>query len=529
MSAPQKPRFVEAKQLVPRSTDGIAPPYAARAEESCISAVLEQERFLDKILLLRPEHFYVEANRVIWQTMLELRSRGTPIDFVNLAEELKGRGRMGQVGGLEYVAKIIDACPAVTHVESHAQLVIDKAKKRTLIAAAQMIEANTRLDGDEFEKVAAAAQAMIDGVAASMTGLRVESGLSFEIPEPEEPFLVPSLKIGPGRATLFAGDAYTGKTLALQELVLAIATGRFLAWGVHRVPEPGRVLWMNLEARAKTWKRRMVRIMRSRGVTGAELEGKLDVAHHPTLRLDDDGAEAAFTAAVRGYKVCVIDSLIACLEVTQEKDEQIGRIILRLLRVSERTGCTFILIHHTTKPPQMIRRNASGEDLRDAKDSIRGSRSILGACDGVFVLVSGGKNKPIRIVHEKSPTDGHTIDDQYLRFCDEERVDMVSGDVDTKFGLYCDNIPVEQMQQMRKAEAKKRERSDGSAAFDQFCERILELVKAHPGSSGAQIKERMGKVSKDRVYAGLQALASRTPPVIKAEPGPKRAELWRAV
>src|SRR5262249_38774281 len=76
------------------------PPQDLDAEAAVLSAILLESEALDKVLeILRPEHFYSEANRRIYESAVELSTRGTPIDVVSIAGVLRDRERLSQVGG----------------------------------------------------------------------------------------------------------------------------------------------------------------------------------------------------------------------------------------------------------------------------------------------------------------------------------------------------------------------------------------------------------------------------------------------
>ena len=55
---------------------------------------------LDRALeLVRPDDFYREAHRKIMRAIIELSERGEPIDLITLADALKARGELQDVGG----------------------------------------------------------------------------------------------------------------------------------------------------------------------------------------------------------------------------------------------------------------------------------------------------------------------------------------------------------------------------------------------------------------------------------------------
>lgn len=84
--------------------------------------------------VLRPEHFYADANRRVYEAILELDSEGKPVDIVLVAGRLREQGRLQQVGGSPYLATLSDATPAIANVLEHADVIVEKARVRQVIA-----------------------------------------------------------------------------------------------------------------------------------------------------------------------------------------------------------------------------------------------------------------------------------------------------------------------------------------------------------------------------------------------------------
>jgi len=128
--------------LEPAVIAGRVPPHDLDAEAAVLSAILLERDALDRVLeVLRPEHFYSDANRRIYEGAEALAAAGIPIDIVSIASWLRDRDRMGQIGGPSYLAQLADATPAVAHVAAHAQVVHEKWRIRQLIATCQRISA----------------------------------------------------------------------------------------------------------------------------------------------------------------------------------------------------------------------------------------------------------------------------------------------------------------------------------------------------------------------------------------------------
>jgi replicative DNA helicase len=121
---------------------GRVPPHDLDAEAAVLSAILLSRDALDRVLeILKPEHFYSDANGRIYEAAQALALLATPIDIVAVASFLRDRERLGQIGGPAYLALLADCTPAVAHVGSHARTVYEKWRIRALIATCQRVAA----------------------------------------------------------------------------------------------------------------------------------------------------------------------------------------------------------------------------------------------------------------------------------------------------------------------------------------------------------------------------------------------------
>lgn len=122
---------------------GEEPPHDFDAESAVLSAAIVSSEALPKVIdFLRPEHFYSEANRRIFEACVELFRAKTPIDPQTVASWLLARKRLVQVGGTEAIESLIGASPSYGNVRSHAVAVHDAWRRRQVIMACQRIVAN---------------------------------------------------------------------------------------------------------------------------------------------------------------------------------------------------------------------------------------------------------------------------------------------------------------------------------------------------------------------------------------------------
>lgn len=83
------------------------PPQNLDAERSTLGAMfLEKDAIYRAMEILRPDDFYKETHRIIYQIVLDLVNRGEPVDLVTVTEELrpKKRFRKGRRNNLSYGA-----------------------------------------------------------------------------------------------------------------------------------------------------------------------------------------------------------------------------------------------------------------------------------------------------------------------------------------------------------------------------------------------------------------------------------------
>ena len=142
-----------AKQQEPPPSAGRVPPHDLDAEAAVLAATLLDRDALDQVLeILQPEHFYSEANRLIFNASRELSEEGVPIDVVTVASRLRDREQLQKAGGSSYLGGLVDATPAVAHVAHHARTVKEKWRLRRVIATCQRVAAEGYGDVGEAQQ-----------------------------------------------------------------------------------------------------------------------------------------------------------------------------------------------------------------------------------------------------------------------------------------------------------------------------------------------------------------------------------------
>ncbi|MHC4156318.1 MAG: DnaB-like helicase N-terminal domain-containing protein, partial [Planctomycetota bacterium] len=132
-------------------------PESLAAEAAVLgSMIIDPECIGEVVENLNREAFYRSEHQMIFEAVIALyeRHRGEAIDGVLLRDELEKRKQLEEVGGVEYIAKILDSVPSSANVTYYAGIVKDKQLLRETIAAASEILADA-LDesGETSEKL----------------------------------------------------------------------------------------------------------------------------------------------------------------------------------------------------------------------------------------------------------------------------------------------------------------------------------------------------------------------------------------
>ena len=110
------------------------PPQNLEAEVSVLGGVLLDNEALSRALeVIKEGDFYRESHRKIFSAVLDLYEKSEPVDLITLAEALKKREVLEQVGGIEYLNSLVNSVPTAANISYYAKIVKEKAILRRLI------------------------------------------------------------------------------------------------------------------------------------------------------------------------------------------------------------------------------------------------------------------------------------------------------------------------------------------------------------------------------------------------------------
>lgn len=116
-------------------------PQSAEAEQAVIGSMLIDPECIPVVIeQLRPDDFYTEENRRIFETIYSMFNNAMRIDAVTVLDQLKSAGLYDDAGGRAYLMQLMDVTPTAAGVREYAAIVRDKSMLRAIAQAGAEIE-----------------------------------------------------------------------------------------------------------------------------------------------------------------------------------------------------------------------------------------------------------------------------------------------------------------------------------------------------------------------------------------------------
>lgn len=369
--------------------------FSRAGEAAVLGSMIVDPPCIEKVLaFVFVEDFTLSEHKIIFQTVLDLRSKGEAIDGLLVRSALEANGQLERIGGVEYLAEILQSVPSSANVEFYAKVVKEKSKLRKLVET-----------GNKIRKIIDSTDSAGEGVfqvqqiAAGLDGALEPCGDSQPIikeladvePLPINWFWFNRIPLG--MLTLVLGDSGLGKSFLTLYMAAKVSTGG--TWpdgdGIADNSAPlGSVVILSAEddlahvirprldsLSADVDKIKAVEGVRVKDEEGRENEEYFNLQHHiPALQ-----------KAVRSCKDCkllIVDPLSAYLggKIDSHKDSDVRSVLAPLVELAEEKQIAIIGVMHLNK-------NTTGKVVYRAMGSI----AFTAAARTVW-LVSTDPNDP---------------------------------------------------------------------------------------------------------------------------------------
>ncbi|MEJ6078465.1 replicative DNA helicase [Vibrio sp. 1-Bac 57] len=115
-------------------------PHSFEAEQAVIGGLLlDNDTWSDVSERVVDRDFYTRAHRLIFSTIEKLSSNDIPVDIVTLSEKLEDTQELEGIGGIAYLAELLQNTPSAANINNYADIVRERAIVRELIGVANDI------------------------------------------------------------------------------------------------------------------------------------------------------------------------------------------------------------------------------------------------------------------------------------------------------------------------------------------------------------------------------------------------------
>ncbi len=119
-------------------------PHDRDAERLILGAILLDNTTINQAAeRLKPEDFFLDSHRRIFEKMVRLFERGggagAVIDPYTLQDELRRSGELEMVGGMAAISNLFEGVPRFSNIDSYTGIVKGKAILRRLITTSNQI------------------------------------------------------------------------------------------------------------------------------------------------------------------------------------------------------------------------------------------------------------------------------------------------------------------------------------------------------------------------------------------------------
>ena len=136
-----------------------------RTEQMFLALCLEQNAAVTRADGLEAGHFYEPFHQRLWALLSKRVSVGVAVDYMTAHEAMLGDPAYEELGGLRYLADLIERAPPLLAAAEYARVITTWATRRYLISAAEQIMAQARQPDADLREVVVGAEKSIASIA----------------------------------------------------------------------------------------------------------------------------------------------------------------------------------------------------------------------------------------------------------------------------------------------------------------------------------------------------------------------------
>ena len=158
--------------------------FAIEAEQALLGALMAYQGAIDRIEIdLQPAHFYRAEHQAIFAAIRSLTNSGKSCDSMAVVDALEHSKSLEQAGGMASVVELESSSISSANVKRHAEIVVERAMARQLVAAADEIKAIAEDAAPVKERIDAAQKRIMALSDSATLGAREPQSISELMPK----------------------------------------------------------------------------------------------------------------------------------------------------------------------------------------------------------------------------------------------------------------------------------------------------------------------------------------------------------
>jgi replicative DNA helicase len=145
------------------------PPQSLEAEAAVLGSMLTDQEACNAVLSMisNDEVFYSNIHKMIFTAIVVLESKNIPVDIVTISDELKKREQLTEIGGLDYLQRLVESVVSTANVQYYARIVLGKHALRRLISISNQIIQHSYEEEYDVDELLDRAEQMIFSIKYS--------------------------------------------------------------------------------------------------------------------------------------------------------------------------------------------------------------------------------------------------------------------------------------------------------------------------------------------------------------------------
>jgi AAA domain/DnaB-like helicase N terminal domain len=342
-------------------------PHNADAERALLGGIIlgGEAPWLDA------SEFFLPFHRSLYQSLLRLKEEGKPTNDLVLISEQLSPEEIEKVGGIPYLAGLLDGLPRVSNLAHYAEILVTKSALRRRMAVCELIAdklATANGNASDVLQEVRNLSALLREEVGQKRNLGFETGPEFAAAAQEKTDWIATGLVAQGAITELGAKVKLGKTTLVLSLIRAVLDGNtFLDQPTRKtsvvyLTEQPRTSFLQAMERANLVDRTDFMVLlhtKTRGRSWPEIV-----------------AAAVDECKRAGASLLIIDTLAQFAGLTGDRENNSGDALEAMapLQMAATEGIGVIVIRHERK---------SGGDVGD---SGRGSSAFAGVVDIVLSL-----------------------------------------------------------------------------------------------------------------------------------------------